>query len=250
MTVTATTLSTTTTTTTAGTATEALATTTKQATAAGADTTVASATDNPMSDDPGADNTTALGSEESSGIAVGAVVGIAIPLVLVIGAIVWWFQCGPAAAVARRTAAWKTERAQQEDCRNTIEMEMNPLVVRQRAAAAAAAATSAAAAATFPVPDYMEPAVVGADYEYGSVTVGGNGGADYMEPAVVGADYEYGSVTVGGNGGADYMEPAVVGADYEYGPAEADTNVQDHLYVDPNACDMPTADAVLDESNL
>ena len=105
-----------------------------------------------------------------------------------------------------------------------MEMEVNPLVARQRAAAAAAAATSAAAA-TFPVPDYMEPAVVGADYEYGFVTAGGNGGADYMEPAVVGADYEY-------------------------GPAEADTNVQDHLYVDPNACDMPTADAALDESNL
>ena len=39
--------------------------------------------------------------EKSSKISGGTAAGIVIPLLLVIGAIVWWFRCGPAVAAAR-----------------------------------------------------------------------------------------------------------------------------------------------------
>ena len=70
-------------------------------------------------------------------------------------------------------------------------------------------------------PYYLEPAKVGADYEYGAAVADGNAAGaahpHYVEPAKVGADYEYGAAVADGNAAGaahpHYVEPAKVGAD-------------------------------------
>jgi hypothetical protein len=164
--------------------------------------------------------------------------GIGIPLLLVIGAIVWWFRCGPAVAAARRTAAWKAEHEQQEEQRNTMKMEENPLVARQRAAAAAAATIAAVAATPTVLVDYVEPAVVGADYEYGPA--GAVQAHLYVDPNTMDsaaitdnvAVYEYGpgSATTDNTGvyslytGSSAAVATTNTAVYEYGPGSATTD--------------------------
>lgn len=98
---------------------------------------------------------------------------------------------------------------------------------------------------------YEAPAVVGVDYEYGSVlntrSAVEGGTAKYSEPSVVGADYEYGSIAPGSNSvhanplfdQHQYVDPAVISADYEYGSvlntrSTADEDTEELEYLEPS----------------
>jgi hypothetical protein len=184
-------------------------------------------------------------SDKSSKISGSTAAGIAIPLLLVMCAIIWWFRCSPAAVTALRSAAWKTAHEQQEKRKNTMEMEQNPLVARLQAAAAAATtavttgapADALAAGGVYTYADPTQPAIYdGANDTYtyadpnrpavydaakdGNNTMSTAVSVDYLEPAVVGVDYEYGPVTAGGNGGAPlYVEPNAPAAETYQGNA-------------------------------
>ena len=85
-------------------------------------------------------------------------------------------------------------------------------------------------------------------YDRGDNHDGSKTDAVYLEPAVVGADYEYGNVlntcssAADGKDDAEYLEPVVVGADYEYGNV-LNTGDPQYTYADLNATDGDTVDA-------
>jgi hypothetical protein len=200
-------------------------------------------------------------SSENTGISIGTVAGIVAPLLLVMGVIVWWLKCGPAAAVAQRTADLKTERDQREARRNTMEMHEMPDVGAPRTQRRA-------------------PPTSVADYEYGSATAAQ--AYTYVDPnerdsAATSAHYEYsdaGSVpdpTPTADGSATYSlytgSMAVEHDDYDMPAADAvmdqthlmqrttDNTGVYSLYTGSTAVqhddyDMPTANAVMDTSTL
>jgi len=73
----------------------------------------------------------------------GAVAGIVISILLVVGAIVWWFRFGSKSGGVRRAReGLKTELEMVEIRRNTMDMEENPLAAAKRARARGKNATA------------------------------------------------------------------------------------------------------------
>ena len=96
--------------------------------------------------------------------------------------------------------------------------------------------------------DYVVPAVVGADYEYGPAADGGMVYATPLESSSTDAGRSATStVTANGNANgsdAEYVVPAVVGADYEYGPAApclGEVTVESQTAAQRNQGDQPYA---------
>jgi hypothetical protein len=189
------------------------------------------------------DNPVATNNPEPSttGMSGGAVAGILIPILLVIGALIWWFGFARrSGGGARGVAGDNTELEMAETRRNTMGMEENPLAAARRAQAAGnnTAVNSPVtptldqqhnyagipeAVNRFPNPMYQTGATVGGGssnasdatyYESEPVPTDqdyiemGNGGGT-MRPARA-AEGDYSSYTVAGGlgtGNPDYAEP-------------------------------------------
>ena len=157
----------------------------------------------------------------------GAVAGSIIPILLVIGAVFLWFKCRSTAGSAQSSAELKLEYELEETRRNTVEMEQNPMVARRQAAAAAAAAAAATALdPTLMAVDYLEPAVVGTDYEYGPV----GAAAAAAHPLWVEPNAEYALAATNDNGAPLYSVYA-----------GSSTPFEQAAYVEPNAEYAPAA---------
>ena len=157
----------------------------------------------------------------------GAVAGSIIPILLVIGAVFLWFKCRSTAGSAQSSAELKLEYELEETRRNTVEMEQNPMVARRQAAAAAAAAAAATALdPTLMAVDYLEPAVVGTDYEYGPVGAAAAAAAHHLcvEPNA------YAPAATNDNGAPLYSVYA-----------GSSTPFEQAAYVEPNAEYAPAA---------